>query len=77
MKNKGITTISLTLALSIGIAFIGGVASFYNVRDEMNKQISTVKERTSVLESQLSNILRSQEKTEKGIEEIRNFLMTK
>jgi len=69
--------ITITLALSIGVALIGGVATFFKTSNATDKEIGKTNTRVSVVETQISNILRSQEKMELGIEEIKRILMEK
>jgi len=77
LKQRGVATISITLAMSIGIAILGGVTSFYKIKEDTNEKMNTTNIRVSVLENKMTNILESQKKTESSVEEIRNYLMGK
>lgn len=76
-NKKGIATVSITLAVSIGVALLGGLATFYKVTGNAERQIYKTNERMSVVETQITTILKSQEKMENGIDEIKNILMSK
>jgi len=72
---KGIATISITLAMSIGIAILGGLATFYNVKGNTDKEISRTNERVSVVETQTTSILKGMERLEQSNAEIIRILM--
>ena len=72
---KGMITI--TLAITIGVAIIGGITTFYTIKGETDKEIGLTNQRVSVVETQVDSILKSQERMGKNVETITNFLMNK
>jgi len=74
-NTKAFATISITLALSLGVIIIGGITTFYATANSTDAKIYETNERVSVLESQIATILKGQEKMEEGISDIKNILM--
>ena len=72
-ETKGMIT--LTLAISVGMIIVGGITTFYTVKGNTDKEIGLTNERVSVVETQVSSILKSQERMEENIKTISNFLI--
>ncbi len=67
--------ITITLAISVGMIIIGGISTFYTVKGATDKEMGKTNTRISVVETQVSAILKSQEKMEEGIDDIKRILM--
>lgn len=53
---KGFATVSVALALSIGITIIGGITTFYNVKGNTDKEIGELTTEVAVERTRVDNV---------------------
>ena len=67
--------ITITLALSIGIALLGGITTFYNVSGNTDKAIAEVKTDVAVNTSKVCSLEENLAKMDNKLDNIYNLLI--
>jgi len=75
MKKTKTGYITITLALSIGIALLGGITTFYNVNGKTDKAIAEVKTDVAVNTSKVCSLEENLEKMDNKLDNIYNLLI--
>lgn len=84
LLKKGIITLPIGIVLALGtigsayfVNLIGTNDKISDAKEELHSELSNTNERVSVVETQVTSILKSQERMEENINKITNYLMGK